>query len=198
MRDIKKTATFSGQLFQCHKQRIGLLRGQNRGRFVQHQQFGIAQQSADDLDALPLARRQAVDRTLRRQRQPVSLADLLDTFGQFAEVEPVLPDRAGQRDCNIFENTHIFKQREMLEHHADAQFGGVLRTFELHCLAIPDDFAFIGAQQTVEDFHQGGFARAVLSQQRVDLPALDTETDPVIGGKGPEAFGDPGHLHQQA
>ena len=89
------------------------------------------------------------------------------------------------------------EQREVLEHHADAETLRLARAGHRDPLAVPHDLAGIGRRHAVDDLHQRALAGAVLAQQRVDLVALDRERDAVIGQHAGVLLGDPGHPQQR-
>ena len=83
-----------------------------------------------------------------------------------------------------------FEQREMLEHHADAEPAGVRRALDRHLLAAPDDLAGVRARDAVDDLDQRALAGAVLAQQRVNLGRADRQIDAVVGETARILFGD--------
>jgi hypothetical protein len=48
-----------------------------------------------------------------------------------------------------------------------------------------------------ENFHQGGFARAILAAQRDDLAAPDLQADVVQRNHAGKSFGDPAHFEER-
>ena len=75
----------------------------------------------------------------------------------------------------------------MLLHHPNARGNGVLGGGKAHRLALPQDLSAVCAVDAEEDIHEGGFARAVFSQQRVDLALFHRQVYMVVGvdpGKG--------------
>ena len=69
----------------------------------------------------------------------------------------------------------------MLKHHADAQGAGLLRASNLYGLTVKVNVAGVGLDSAVNDFHEGGLASAVLTQNGVDLLGHDIQVDGVIG-----------------
>src|SRR3546814_4978225 len=69
-----------------------------------------------DLDALALADGEGVDVALGIERQAVGLADLAHPRGQRAAVLGLV-----QPERHVLQNRHRLEEREMLEHHADAE-----------------------------------------------------------------------------
>src|SRR5690606_19819659 len=57
VRDVEDRLALSAQALQRLEQPVGLLRRQHGGWLVEDDQFGLLQEAADDLDALPLADR---------------------------------------------------------------------------------------------------------------------------------------------
>ena len=81
----------------------------------------------------------------------------------------------------------------MLEHHADARRPRRRRVGEGYRRAFPSDGALVGLEQTVDDLHQGAFARAILAEQRVDFPRHQREIDPIDGADTGKMLLDPAH-----
>ena len=61
----------------------------------------------------------------------------------------------------------------MLVHHADARRDRVAGALERHGLAVDEDLSLIGGVHPVQDVHERGLARAILSKQGVNMPLLD-------------------------
>ncbi len=72
----------------------------------------------------------------------------------------------------------VFTHRQFVEKHGflmngrNAVIGCILRRREVHRLAVDKDFAFVGLVDTGEDFHERGFSRAVLADQRRHLAGI--------------------------
>ncbi len=76
------------------------------------------------------------------------------------------------------------EQREVLEHHADAELARRRRAADLDGLALPADLALVRPHRAVDDLHQRRLARAVLAQHRVDFAGGDGERHVVVGLHG--------------
>ena len=85
-------------------------------------------------------------------------------------------------------------QHELLVDHADAKGDRIPRTINLHTPAVDKNLARVGTVKSIEDLHQGAFARAILTQQRVNFACLKREIDAVIGEHVGEALDDASHL----
>src|SRR5690606_3222498 len=75
-------------------------------------------------------------------------------------------------------------------HHADARLDRVLRVTKPHGLAMDRDGALVRLLHAVEDLHQRGLARAVLTAHRVDLTGAHGQVHVRIGHHTWESFRD--------
>ena len=108
-----------------------------------------------------------------------------------------MPTALGQRQRDVLGDGQRLEQREMLEHHADAEparRGGV---GDRDRLALPADLAGGRLQRAVEDLDQRRLAGAVLAEERVDLAGLDGEVDVVVGAERGEVLGDADRLERR-
>ena len=78
----------------------------------------------------------------------------------------------------------------MLMHHADTCFDRLLRRVEFQGLTKDVDGAFVWHVETVQNGHERGFTRAVLTNDPVDCPGLDRQIDVFIGLNRSKRFGD--------
>ncbi len=114
--DVEDGAALGFQSIQHHEELVGLLRCEHGRRFVQDEKFGVLHQRPNDFDALAFAHRELPDLTFGVQRQPVIAGDLLEPRGDLLELLPAVePER------DVFRDREIVEQREVLEHHADAE-----------------------------------------------------------------------------
>ena len=184
--DVEDRAALGLQPVQHDEELIGFLRGQDRGRLIEDQEFRVLHQHAHDLDALPLADRELPDLAVGIERKPVNIGHFFEprrhVLEQFLAVEP-------ERD--ILGDGEIVEQREMLEHHADAAGTRFRRSGQDHLLALPAHLAFARLDQAVDGFDQGRFARAVFAQQRMDFLRPDIDIDGIIGEESAVALGQP-------
>src|SRR5919109_35778 len=79
-----------------------------------------------------------------------------------------------------FCSSQRLEQREVLEHHADAEATRVVRILDVDRLALPTDLALIGLQDAVDDLDEGALAGTVLAQQGMDLAGQDGQVDAII------------------
>ncbi len=183
--DVENRDPFACQLPQRPEQPVDGRRRQHRRRFVHDQQPWRQQQRADDLDPLAFADRQRVDRGVGVQRQAVALAERADVVG-----ERVTRAGPAQSEQHVLGDRQRLEQREMLEHHADAERPRCRRRIDPHRRTVPSDLAGIGLDGAERDPHQGRLAGAVLADEAVDLARHHRERDGVVGQHRRVALGD--------
>jgi hypothetical protein len=86
----------------------------------------------------------------------------------------------------------------VLVHHADAGGDGLLGGAQVGGLPADEDLALVGPVHAVEDLHEGGLARAVLTDDGVDRAPLDPQMDVGVRHHAGEAFGDATQLDSYA
>ena len=90
---------------------------------------------------------------------------------------------AVEAERDVLGDGEIVEQREMLEHHADAERARVGRAGQLDLLAHPAQFARARLDQAVHDLDQRRLAGAVFAEQRVDFAGIKIEIDGIVGGE---------------
>src|SRR5271167_4044436 len=78
----------------------------------------------------------------------------------------------------------------MLEHHSNPQAPRFGRAWDTDLLSLPFNRAGVRPGDTIDDFHQGAFAGAVLAHERVDLADIDAQVDIIVRENGRIALGD--------
>ncbi len=187
--DVEDSAALGLQSVQHDEQLVGFLRGQYRGRLIQDQEFGILHQRPNDFDALTFAYRQLPDLAPGIERKSVNIGHFLQTRRHVLE-----RFLAVQTQRHVLGDGEIVEQREMLEHHADAARAGFRWSGEHHFLPLPAHLTIARLYQSVDGFDERRFPRAVLAEQRMDLPRPDIDIDLVVGEKIAVAFGQPNRL----
>ena len=180
--DVEDRAAARRELAQGLEQLLDFLRRQHRGRLVHDQEPRIEQQRAHDLDALALADAQRRDDAARIELEPIGVEHPVE-FGQ----EFALREARIEAKRDVFEHRHRLEQREVLEHHADAEPASRARIGDADGRAVEDDLALVGREDAVDHLDQRRLSGAVLAEQRVDLAGLDAQVDVVVrahAGKG--------------
>jgi len=107
-------------------------------------------------------------------RQTVALRNLGDARGERLQVE-----RPGKRERDVLDHGDRLEQREVLEHHGDAQGARFARVVDARRQPVPFDAAGIGAHRAVDDLHQRALAGTVLAQDSMDLARRNRKVDSV-------------------
>ena len=103
-----------------------------------------------------------------------------------------------ERKRDVVADGKRFEQREMLEHHADAERACVAWIGNGHKLPVPANRPGIWLDDAVDDFHQRRFAGAIFAKHRVDLSGHDAKIDAVVGDDAGIGLGDAGELQARA
>jgi hypothetical protein len=86
----------------------------------------------------------------------------------------------------------------MLMNHSDARADRVARGMVRKSFSLKPDRSGVRTDHSVEDLHQGAFARTILTQKPNDLSGRHRKIDPLIGANGAVPLADPFHLkHRQ-
>ena len=144
MRNEDERLAALGQEPHHIKQPVDLVRRKRGGGLVEDDDFGVDRHRLQDLDHLPLTRREIAQR--RAQRQMPALTELLEQgVGARGELTPGNPaGRAKLRQVDIFEHAQIRRQARLLHHHRDAGADRLARRGEARRRAEEPNFAAIG------------------------------------------------------
>ena len=144
---------------QCLEELAYRLRREDGSRFIQNEELRLSHQCAKNLDALTLTHRE-----FHHNRGGIHLQTVL--FTEQANFTFDLCSRNTGRKTKryIFRNRKRIEKREMLVHHCDAEFTRLCRGFNAERMPVKRNFALVWTGGTVDDFHQGGLARAVLAE----------------------------------
>ena len=98
---------------------------------------------------------------------------------------------------NIRRHVEIIQDVQFLVDERDAVAHGVIDAVDFHRLAVNKDFPGVRLVDAAEDFHQRGFARAVLADQRDDLARINFEVHFAQREHAGEALGYSAQLEQR-
>ena len=73
------------------------------------------------------------------------------------------------------------KQTEMLKHHADAQGSGLFGVADVDSLAVEENITLVWLDGAIDDFHEGGLAGAVFTQDGVGLASFHMKRHAAVG-----------------
>jgi hypothetical protein len=106
--------------------------------------------------------------------------------------------RARAAEHHVLRDGEDRHEHEVLVNHADARSNGVAGTGEGDRLVVDEDLALVGLVEAVEDVHERGLARAVLTEQPVDLAGTDDQVDALVGDDARKPLCDPPQLELHA
>ena len=172
MGDEKDGLAFTGKLLHRGHELFDLLRGEHRGRLVEDENFVVAIQHLQNFDTLLHTNRDILDLGVKVDIQAVALGDLLDLFARLFFLQKAAL-RCLRAEDDVVEHGEHVHQLEVLVHHADAERGGVVRVLDGHDLAIFLDDALLRLVKAEQNRHQGRFARAVFTEQGMDLTLFE-------------------------
>ena len=167
--------------------RLGFLWSENGGWFIKNQQPSTSVQHLDNFDALLFADGQFVNLAFRINVEVVTVAEFLNLLMDFSEVQH---RRTRQAEDDVLCHRVIADQHEMLKDHADALTDRLAGCAELHHLPPDANFALVRSVKSGNDAHEGGLARAILAEDRVNLTLAQVEVDVIVGKHSGKALGD--------
>ena len=163
--------TLVAQAAQQREQRVGLVRGQGRGRLV-HQEDARAQgQGLGDLDQLHLRAAQPRHRQRRVDVEIQQIQPALRLGPHLGIVDPADRTRPQPLQHDVLGHREARDQVALLVDDADPGGDRRARIGEANRAAIEQQLARIGLVDAGQDLDQGGLAGTVLAQQRVDRAA---------------------------
>src|SRR5262249_46064394 len=91
---------------------------------------------------------------------------------------------------DVLRHRQRLEEREVLEHHADAELARMPRACDVHRLPAPEDLAGVRPQHAIDDLDQRALAGTVLAEERMDLARPYRQIDPVVGQAARELLDD--------
>ena len=182
------------QVLHDRQKFIDLLLCQDCSGLVQDQDLRPAVQRLEDFYALLHTHGNIADAGVRIDLKPVFLNNVQNVLTRLLHVGQDTSVGLAAQD-NVLGDGEILHQHEVLVHHSDPVLDRRRGILDIYFFAVDENFSLVRAVKPVEDIHQCAFAGAVLAQNRVDGSLLDIEFDVCECIKGPEALGDPMHLH---
>ena len=176
---------------------LGLLRREHGRRLVEDEDVGLPIERLEDLDALPDADRQVLDRGHQgRRARPCCSESSTIRRSRGADGRACRAARCVDSTPSMMFSVTVKTgiEHEVLVDHADAGRDGVARAAEVTGVVVDQDLALVRLVEAVEDVHEGRLAGAVLAEQGEDLAGLHDEIDALVGDDAGEALGDPPQL----
>jgi hypothetical protein len=175
--------------------RLDLLGREHCGRLVHDQDPGAAIEQLQDLDALLLADRQLPDPGVGIDLQPEARRQPGDLRVRGGRPQPESGFREAEQD--VLGHRLRGDQREVLVDHPEAGRDRLARRSERDLPAVHQDLAGVRLVQPGEDVHERALARAVLTEQRMDLARAHVEVDGVVGEDAGEGLDDAVRLERR-
>src|SRR6185503_11178021 len=94
---------------------------------------------------------------------------------------------------NVFPDAQLWNKHQLLMNDVDPEIVSLMRSFDFDRIALPKNLATISFIKSGDDLLESGFARAVFTDQRVDLAAAHFEAHVVKDGDSAERLSDVRH-----
>ena len=144
--------------------------GERRGRLVEKEDARFAHEGGRDLDHLALRER---ERTRKRAGVDAVHSEALENLGRALSELPPLDQPRGAAwlapDEEVLGHRQPGKERQLLEHGADAEPAGSPGTGGGHVLPVDHDRTGVRLHGSADDLDQRALAGAVLTDERVNL-----------------------------
>ena len=174
VRDEDHAATLRDELAGRPEHPLDLRLAQRRGRLVEDEQAGVADEQARDLDELALADREGLDRSAEPHVAEPELVE--DAPGLLGETAPSVEERHVEpAEEDVVLDAELGHEAQLLVHERDPVRLGVVRVPERELLAVEADHPLVGPDQADEGLHEGALAGAVVPADRVHLADPDVE-----------------------
>ncbi len=148
---------------------IRFLRRKGTCRFIEDEKARAEAKRLDELDALLFAHGKLPDIGIGLDGQVVPFRNLGNAFFYTGKIEPEILVAFLQPEGDVFRDSHVRHEHEMLVDHANARGKGIGRRLELHRPAIDENPALVRLIKPHEYIHERGFARAILTHQGQNL-----------------------------
>jgi hypothetical protein len=132
-----------------------------------------------------------VHQAARFHRQAIDARNRFDALGELAEI-----GAPGEREGHVLDHGQRLEEREVLEHHADADGARMRGIGDPDRGPFPAHLPGIGLDAAVDDLHQGGLAGTVLAEHSVNLPRHDGQIDVLVRHARRVDLRDPAQVEQ--
>ena len=194
MRDEDKGSAFALHFFQNFKQVGNLLIAQSCGGLVENQEFCVGMECPANFQQLLFTGLQFRDHNhgVHIHTQPLKELSGLGDHLLFLKNVPFIPDFPVQE--NVLIDSKIVDDAELLMHKGNACLLHLANGGLCIDLAVKFNPAFVHGNNTGENVHQRGFARAVLTQQGMDFALFHIQMHIHQSVDAAEGFGNALHL----
>ena len=172
-----------------HLEQVFRLGGrQRRRRLVEDEDARLAGHGTGDLDELAQGDRQAGDGLVQVDPDPDLVEGGLCDVTLLSAVDEPRGLGRGEPEQDVLGDGHLRDQAQLLVDQGDPGFERSLGAAHLQWLAIDEDGALGRLEDPRQHPHQGRLARAVLADDRVDLPGQDLDVDAIHSNGTAEAL----------
>ncbi len=184
VRDEDDAALLRDELAGRPEHALDLRLAQGRGRLVQDEQASVAHEQAGDLDELPLADRERLD---RGPELHVAEAELVEHGSRLLR-EPAPPVEQGDvqpSEEDVVLDAELGDEAQLLVHERDPVRLRLVGVAERELLPVEPDHPFVGSNEADEALHKGALAGAVVPADRMHLADTDIEREARTALTGP-------------
>ncbi len=146
---------------------MDFLRREHRCRFVENEDFCIAEKHFENFNALLHADRYILDFCARIDCKSIQFRNFFDFFLGAADIDH-RPFMRLHAENNVFSDGEVMDELEMLVHHTDTERGRDIGVAYFYFLPSHADRAAIWLIQSKQDAHQCGFPGAVFAKQSMN------------------------------
>jgi hypothetical protein len=176
VRDVDNADTGLPQLRDDTKQRARLGFCQRRGRLVEDEQLRVQRERLGNLDHLLLGGRKILQQRGRLDRESDARQQRAGLRVEFRAVNPAPPTHGLARGEDVFGDAERAEETALLKNDGDAELLRRVFTGDINIFAIIEfNRSLVRSIDPGEDVHQGAFARAILPNQRMNLPGVNIE-----------------------
>ena len=173
---------------------------QHRRRLVHDDDPGIQRQRFGNFHHLLLRYAQALDDGFGSDLNVEcgqDLARLLHQFLTVDDAEPAIEQRLAPQE-DVLRDAHLGHEIEFLVDGADPQLLRIVRTADMHRLALEQNLARIGRINAGKDFDEGGLARPIFAQQHMHLGGPRIEVHALEREHAWKMLDDPAHFNKRS
>ena len=196
MRDIDDAAAVRLEQPDDREQSLDFAFGQRGRRLVHDDDLRVGADRLGDLDDLLLGHAERFDQARRIDRGADPAEELRRPALTCRPVQP--PPRAAgfERHRDVLGDRQVGEERWLLVDGGDAERAGAAGIHRRHDVAVDDELAAIRRLGAGDDLDEGGFPRAVLTDEGVHFARTEIEGDPLEGADAGKRFGDGGRGQQ--
>ena len=173
--DVDDADTAALEIAHDAKEQLHFLLRQRRGRLVHDDDAGAGTERAGDLDKLLLGHRERADLGVGGNLRPDALQELSGTGVARGPIDAAAGGDGFEAQRDVLSDGEVGEQRGLLVNAGDAQFarGGGREVADW----LPRYFnrSAVGLMRAGDDLDEGGFSRAVLAEQGVNLARAQVE-----------------------